>query len=441
MYGWVAGEDKAVLRCSVAYVAPRSTARSASTMKWLEGGSGSETGATANHVARGRTRAAQRDRLLAVSVGRQSGSRCGSGRRGSAKDEAPPDENSPARPAPPSTLAKLSHSCTASEVACQQPPTRTDPPLPAVTRSTPHSIRQPPPPVSTATGARQAAALPFTMLPASPWVRWASALVVAFFALHLLFQTASPSYAHKTSFDNAKVRLGLKDRPAETWAGGRKLQPWEKTPATAWPVDADGNDLAFNATRAQEEKVSATFVMLARNRDVWGAVDSIRGLEGAHLLTGSRPTTCSRAPSPHLPSPDRFNRRYHYTWTFLNDEPFSEEFKRHTSAIASSKTQYGVVPKEQWGDQFPEWIDEKRANEAIAEMGKKNIPYGGSVPCASVPASFVFLAYVWSSLPALSLTGPSYLADRRMCEWSSSPAALCRCALPRGGRPAAQPES
>ena len=24
---------------------------------------------------------------------------------------------------------------------------------------------------------------------------------------------------------------------------------------------------------------------------------------------------------------DRFNRRYHYPWVFLNDEPFSDEFK------------------------------------------------------------------------------------------------------------------
>ncbi|GAA5904918.1 hypothetical protein JCM8208_007221 [Rhodotorula glutinis] len=194
------------------------------------------------------------------------------------------------------------------------------------------------------------------MLPASPWVRWASALALAFLALHLLAKSSSPSYAHHTSIDHARVRLGLKQGPSETWAAGRKLKPWEDAPPTAWPVDGDGEDWGFNATRAQEDKVSATFLMLARNSDVWEAVSAMRQLE------------------------DRFNRRYRYDWTFLNDEPFSEEFKRHTSGIASGKTQYGLVPKEHWGDKFPDWIDEDRAMKAIAEMGKKNIPYGGSVP-------------------------------------------------------------
>ncbi|BGP38241.1 alpha-1,2-mannosyltransferase ktr1 [Rhodotorula kratochvilovae] len=194
------------------------------------------------------------------------------------------------------------------------------------------------------------------MLPASPYVRWGTALLLAVFALHFLGQLASPSYAHRTSLDTAKVRLGLKDQPAETWAAGQRLYPWQGVPEQAYPLDDDGEDWGFNATDAQQNKVAATFVMLARNSDVWGALESMRGIE------------------------DRFNRRYHYDWVFLNDEPFSDEFKRHTSGIASGKTKYGLVPREHWGDKFPEWINETRANEAIREMGTKPIPYGGSVP-------------------------------------------------------------
>jgi hypothetical protein len=39
---------------------------------------------------------------------------------------------------------------------------------------------------------------------------------------------------------------------------------------------------------------------------------------------------------------DRFNRKYHYPWTFLNDEPFEEIFINYTSGMASGRAQYGT---------------------------------------------------------------------------------------------------
>jgi hypothetical protein len=49
---------------------------------------------------------------------------------------------------------------------------------------------------------------------------------------------------------------------------------------------------------------NATLFMLARNSDVNGAVNSVREVE------------------------DRFNHKYGYSWVFLNEEPFSDDFKR-----------------------------------------------------------------------------------------------------------------
>lgn len=54
-----------------------------------------------------------------------------------------------------------------------------------------------------------------------------------------------------------------------------------------------------------EQRANATFVMLARNSDVDGAVHAVRSVE------------------------DRFNRNYNYPWVFLNEEPFSDDFKRY----------------------------------------------------------------------------------------------------------------
>lgn len=50
---------------------------------------------------------------------------------------------------------------------------------------------------------------------------------------------------------------------------------------------------------------NATFVMLVRNSDLDGTISSIRALE------------------------DRFNSKFGYPYVLLNDEPFSEEFKRY----------------------------------------------------------------------------------------------------------------
>lgn len=49
---------------------------------------------------------------------------------------------------------------------------------------------------------------------------------------------------------------------------------------------------------------NATLFMLARNSDVDSAVNSVREVE------------------------DKFNRKYGYPWVFLNEEPFSDSFKR-----------------------------------------------------------------------------------------------------------------
>src|SRR5260221_2573222 len=55
------------------------------------------------------------------------------------------------------------------------------------------------------------------------------------------------------------------------------------------------------------ERPNATFVFQCRTNDINGVVSSMQQLE------------------------DRFNRKYHYPWVFLNEEPFTEEFKECAS--------------------------------------------------------------------------------------------------------------
>ena len=99
-------------------------------------------------------------------------------------------------------------------------------------------------------------------------------------------------------------------------------------------------------------RMNATFVTLARNRDVWDIAGSIRQVE------------------------DRFNRRFHYDWVFLNDEPFDETFKKVTTSLVSGTTHYGIIPKEHWS--YPEWIDQDKAKKVREDMKARKIIYGDS---------------------------------------------------------------
>lgn len=36
-----------------------------------------------------------------------------------------------------------------------------------------------------------------------------------------------------------------------------------------------------------------------------------------------------------------WNSKFNYPWTFFNDKPFTEEFKRKTSAATKAKCNYG----------------------------------------------------------------------------------------------------
>jgi len=93
--------------------------------------------------------------------------------------------------------------------------------------------------------------------------------------------------------------------------------------------------------------------MLARNSDLEGALSSVRALE------------------------DRFNRRFGYPYVFLNEEEFSEDFKRRIRNLTPSRVEFGVIPKEHWYQ--PEWIDKGKARQKMDEMQRMNVKYGGNL--------------------------------------------------------------
>ncbi|KAI8867396.1 glycosyl transferase, partial [Ramicandelaber brevisporus] len=98
-------------------------------------------------------------------------------------------------------------------------------------------------------------------------------------------------------------------------------------------------------------RANAAFVVLVRNSELWDMLKSMRQVE------------------------DRFNKKFNYPWVFLNDEPFTDEFKRKTTHMTSGKTEYGLIPKEHWD--YPEFIDQAKAAERLKQMDKDGVMYGG----------------------------------------------------------------
>ncbi|KAH7132642.1 alpha-1,2-mannosyltransferase Kre5 [Dendryphion nanum] len=98
-------------------------------------------------------------------------------------------------------------------------------------------------------------------------------------------------------------------------------------------------------------RANAAFVVLARNKELEGVIQSIKSIER------------------------HFNRWYHYPYVFLNDGEFNSTFKETVLNYTSSPVEWGVIGPELWN--FPEWADDAVVKEGIAKQGDAAIMYGG----------------------------------------------------------------
>ncbi|KAI8353677.1 nucleotide-diphospho-sugar transferase [Mortierella sp. GBAus27b] len=106
----------------------------------------------------------------------------------------------------------------------------------------------------------------------------------------------------------------------------------------------------FAPPKGAARKARATFVMLVRESELYGAIDTVRQLE------------------------DRFNRHIQYPYVFLNDRPFSDRFKEVMKRSSKADMVFAQVPTEHWS--YPSWISQDKAAKARTAM--KNVIYGSS---------------------------------------------------------------
>lgn len=98
-------------------------------------------------------------------------------------------------------------------------------------------------------------------------------------------------------------------------------------------------------------RANGAFVVLARNKELDGVIQSVKSIER------------------------HFNRWYHYPYVFLNDGDFNQTFKDTIKNYTSAPVEFGKVGPDMWG--FPDWIDPKVAKEGIAKQGDAAVMYGG----------------------------------------------------------------
>ncbi len=106
------------------------------------------------------------------------------------------------------------------------------------------------------------------------------------------------------------------------------------------------NILYFGLIKSKE---NAVILILCRNSDMGGIISSIENFE------------------------KRFNNKFKYPYVFLNDQEFTEEFKKKLTDVCKNRVAFGKVDDEIW--QMPKNIDINLAKKNWQEMKLKGVPY------------------------------------------------------------------
>ena len=98
-------------------------------------------------------------------------------------------------------------------------------------------------------------------------------------------------------------------------------------------------------------RANAVLVVLARNQELSGVIQSIKSMER------------------------HFNRWFHYPYVFLNDGEFNKTFKETVMNHTSGTVEFGKIDPDMWG--YPDWVNLDTAKEGIRRQGDAAIMYGG----------------------------------------------------------------
>lgn len=104
--------------------------------------------------------------------------------------------------------------------------------------------------------------------------------------------------------------------------------------------------------KANAARENATFLMLARNAELDGAIKSLTSLE------------------------QQFNKDFHYPVVFLNNKAWDQEFIDGVQKVTSGITEFGVIGDDMWG--YPSSIDQVKARAKMDAQAADGQYLGGN---------------------------------------------------------------
>ncbi|KAI5962328.1 uncharacterized protein KGF55_003404 [Candida pseudojiufengensis] len=122
-----------------------------------------------------------------------------------------------------------------------------------------------------------------------------------------------------------------------------------KTYLSIHHANCQTSNICIEKSSVSYPRENATFLMLCRNSDMYEVLQTVQIVQ------------------------DRFNNKFNYDYTFLNDEPFTDEFIYLISSyITKGKINFGMIPTEHWW--YPSHINQTLAQEIRENFA--DVPYG-----------------------------------------------------------------
>ncbi|MCJ1286033.1 hypothetical protein MMC26_005375 [Xylographa opegraphella] len=109
----------------------------------------------------------------------------------------------------------------------------------------------------------------------------------------------------------------------------------------------------YAADNPNSPRINATLLSLVRNSELDGMIQAMQDLERT------------------------WNHKFNYPWTFFNDVPFTEQFKKKTQEQTKAKCNYEVIPKEHWD--VPSWINDALMGESARMLTEQGTQYANLI--------------------------------------------------------------
>lgn len=140
-----------------------------------------------------------------------------------------------------------------------------------------------------------------------------------------------------------------KGNPKEILAQNQKIYDEVLAQRIHEPKDFDIDSIRPPEDILEYERENATIIALVRNNEFKGIKRTMKRFEKS------------------------FNSKFEYPYTFLNDEPFTENFMEKVRALTNAKVRFVQIPPDVWNK--PASIDEEREEEAMDQMEEEDVAY------------------------------------------------------------------